>query len=359
MKAESIGLRSNVPSDIEKASQLRNLFSFEGTSRKNVSPTYYGWKLLNNPVRKGQLCVAHFAEQVVGVASITPKRLLIMGKTEIGAEIGDTFTHPNFQRRGIFSRLVNLCLENATQKNIDFIYGTPNKQSLPGYEKNLGFSRIPNANVWRYIRPVNVQNVLFSLPKTRPFAKIIGPILDVLFKTVYAFQGIGSNGKGISVEQVAAFPEGIGRVWEKVSSNYDWILVRDKVYLDWRYFENPDRYRVWIAQREEIPLGYIVVKLGTWRKMRVGYIADFLSDESDMDVFRELLQNAFQYFKNNKVDLIATWAVENSKHQKILKRYGFIRNKRQVIIWFKNEAGRKVMNRTCRWHFTMADSDNI
>jgi len=109
--------------DIDKASRLRKLFLDETADslRRSCEPEYYRWKLFDNPLRQGVFYLAYSDGKVVGMTTITPKRLCIGGKLIDGGEIGDTFTHPEWQRKGIFTTLVNLSREEAIKRRLDLI----------------------------------------------------------------------------------------------------------------------------------------------------------------------------------------------------------------------------------------------
>jgi GNAT superfamily N-acetyltransferase len=47
----------------------------------------------------------------------------------------DTATHPDFQGRGIFTKLTLGALDELADDGVDFVFNTPNDQSRPGYRK--------------------------------------------------------------------------------------------------------------------------------------------------------------------------------------------------------------------------------
>jgi GNAT superfamily N-acetyltransferase len=47
----------------------------------------------------------------------------------------DTATHPDYQGRGIFTRLTLHALDELATEGIEFVFNTPNDQSRPGYLK--------------------------------------------------------------------------------------------------------------------------------------------------------------------------------------------------------------------------------
>ena len=58
----------------------------------------------------------------------------------------DTATHPDFQRRGIFSRLTEAAVEAARDDGVDLVFNTPNEKSGAGYLK-MG---------WQEVGPIGV-----------------------------------------------------------------------------------------------------------------------------------------------------------------------------------------------------------
>jgi hypothetical protein len=71
-----------------------------------------------------------------GVFPIIGKR----GGTKILiAQSGATMTHPNHQKKGLFVTLAKMTFEAAQKEGVKFIYGFPNENSLPGFEKKLNW----------------------------------------------------------------------------------------------------------------------------------------------------------------------------------------------------------------------------
>lgn len=348
--------------DFDKASALRKIFLDPNTSsiRRSCEPEYYRWKILKNPLQQGIFHVAEDNGKVVGMTTVTPKRLRIFGRSVLGAEIGDTFTHPDYQRQGIFSTLVNLSRGEALQKGMAFIYGTPNDNSLPGYEKKLDFLQIPSPRVHSLVRPLNIKAVLKARFSSSILANGLAPLVAVFFGLRYKLRPSGMDREGIQFEEIDSFPGSVGVLWETVCSKYDWILERGKTYLDWRFIANPDSYGVLSARDSRNMLGYLVTKLGRWRDLRVGYLADFLTIENEPQVFEGLIYQAVEDFVKANADMVACWCVADSFYDRILRAKGFrVHEIVPIICYRKTDIGTEVLTRNARWHFTMSDSDNI
>lgn len=344
--------------DFQQVSRLRELFTDDSSGRRSSEPSYYRWKILTNPVQRGLLYVAEDQQQIIGMLSITPKRVYLNGNFRMGAELGDGFVNPSYHRRGIFSSLLNVTRKTALEQGIDFIYGTPNEMALPA-EKRAGYAVIPTAYVYNLVRPLNIGAILEAKFGSPILAKTLGPLADSIFRGFYEAGSSKLEIQGMNFELASTFPDDIYTLWERASLNYDLILERSKQYLEWRYIRNPDSYSIWLAQTGQKSSGYLITKLGTWRHLKIGFLADFLIEEHQPEIFTQLILRALSSFSEEKVDMVAAWAVRGSSYYKILKRFGFKHYKAVPIICYKNDLGNKIINSRWKWHFTMADSDNI
>lgn len=93
----------------------------------------------------GAFAAAFYDGEVVATCFISGKMLNINKKQIFAYEIGETATKLEHQRKGLFSKLVKACLAYAFDNGAELVYGTPNSQSTPGYQK-LGFKIIESKN---------------------------------------------------------------------------------------------------------------------------------------------------------------------------------------------------------------------
>jgi hypothetical protein len=72
--------------------------------------------------------------RIVGLRAFMRWRFQAGERQFSGVRAVDTATHPDFQGRGIFSRLTLEAID-ALRSEVDFVFNTPNEKSLPGYLK--------------------------------------------------------------------------------------------------------------------------------------------------------------------------------------------------------------------------------
>lgn len=361
---EGLVFRRFQKDDLPRISEFRKSFYSDTSLIRRHEPEYYEWKFCENPLQQGDMWLAEDGNILVGTKGIVPKRMKILGKIVTGAEMGDSFTHPGYQRRGIFTILSKTVRERALNKGIDFIYNTPDeKTSLPGYIKKLNHAPVP-IRLRLLVKPLRSKQLFkrkipFS-PLASTLSPILSPIMDIASRVTFKVATSGTAKSNIFVRQEQSFPGDIDTLWERVSDNYDVMLVRTKDYLQWRYIENPYPYSVQIARDESGSiLGYMVTKNDSYGNVKWGFIVDFLSLENGPAIFKKLLATSLEEFYRRKTDVVLTRAVKGSFYDKLLVRFGFFPYARVPLLCYKNELGNQLLSGTYRWHFTWGDSDTV
>jgi len=339
-------------------SMLRSEFEKEGTVRRLSNHDYYYWKLNNNPIKKGICKIVKSGDKAVSMATVTPKKMLFKNKQITCGEIGDTFTSSDFQRKGLFTKLVNSARNKAEEEDIKFIYGTPNHNSLPGYKKKLQFDVIPSLDLFNFLYPIKI----IPLLNKKINNKFISIIFSVFISPLLKIKGIFANpyiDKKIKIQLFDEFDQNFDQIWIKEGGKYDAITIRNLDYIKWRFLENPEEYTIYTAKKNNSYIGYIVLKEGRWENLKVGYIADiFTIDSGNQAVFNSLIYYAKKHFISKKFDMISLWLQKGIYTDK-LKLFGFIEYKSIPVICYINKFGKDVLSKNINWYFTMSDSDNI
>lgn len=102
-------------------------------------PEFFRWKHFANPFGPSFMLVAESESGIIGLRAFMRWRFVAESRTLRAVRAVDTATHPDFQGRGVFSRLTMAALADL-RGQIDFVFNTPNEKSLPGYLK-MGWTR--------------------------------------------------------------------------------------------------------------------------------------------------------------------------------------------------------------------------
>lgn len=114
------------------------------------TPEFFRWKHRANPFGTSLALVAEAGGRVVGFRTLMRWRFRVGQHRVSAVRAVDTATHPEWQGRGVFSRLTAAARERL-RDDTDLIFNTPNARSLPGYRK-LGWAEVGQVPI--RLRPV-------------------------------------------------------------------------------------------------------------------------------------------------------------------------------------------------------------
>ncbi len=175
----------------------------------------FRWKHLANPFGPSPMWVATAGERIVGFRAMMPWRFKRADGSSVRAvRAVDTATHPDFQRRGIFSTLNTLAVEALTAERVDFVFNTPNAESLSGYVKQG----------WVDLGPVPLI--------VRPAG--LGGLLDMTSARARATKWSGTLAVGVEPSSTTCLPAvPFGALCTDTGSDF----------VPWRYSQGPVTYR--------------------------------------------------------------------------------------------------------------------
>lgn len=333
---------------------FKNQFPGPGTYG---SQSLFQWKIVDNYYMEGVLNLVKDDATIASTTSVTPKKLLVNQKELKAAEIGDTYTDSNYRRQGMFALLINKTREDAESKGIGFVYGTPNSQSLPGYEKKANFKLIPSAEVATYLLPLNIGYKLKNTP-LKYFSNLLGAFSSVFLFTFYKIKSVLNGNSGFQAEKINELPENWDELWENSKNNYDFIFSRSKESINWRFFQNPNKYSFYLLKENGNPVGYIVTRYLLDEEGDSLVIADFLTIPGKEKALNTGFDHIVQEAYLNNVNFITTWCPNKGPFAESFEKFGFLNRSKVNIICYQNSTAEEI-NQCKNWHFTMSDSDNI
>jgi hypothetical protein len=162
-----------------------------------------------------------------------------------------------------------------------------------------------------------------------------------------------------SITTLERFDDRIEEFFDEAAKPFDYLIVRGKDYMNWRYCDPAaGSFTIRAAEQQGRLLGYLVFKIAEGE----GYIADLLALPGRTDVVRSLIEDARHLFREAGVERVTCWMISRHPYNGILRRYGFIDSGRDVgfrcrpvsldksELEFLADAGARV-------HLTHGDSD--
>lgn len=297
-----IAIREASPADTDQILALMDeVFSKQQYFASTRSRESWNWKYEKNVFGKPIHIVATSDERIVGFRSFWPWELVCRGQVLKAYQPVDTVVHPDYQGKGLFTRLTVKAVELAMKINTDLLFNFPNQNSLPGYLK-LG---------WNYV------------------AKL--PWLVKPLKPFHLLKTLKNKEKATPVELDEKYritPELCSDMVER--ENFDGLLrtKQSKEFLWWRYGENLF-FKYGALQvnegRKKLSAIFEVNQKGTRREM---IIVDILgSSELIKKLFKELINIG----KTMNVDFMTTIMTNGYEVEK-LRSLGFMKVRKKNLV---------------------------
>ncbi len=228
------------------------------------------WKHLQNPFGESPMWVALSGERIVGFRAFLRWELVgPSGRVRHAARAVDTATDPDFEGRGIFTRLTLEAIAALPAEGVDLVFNTPNARSLPGYLK-MGWAevgRLPAAvrpTRWRFVRVVGTAR--------RP-----------------ASRGFVPSEVGVPAGDGLADHDAVDRLLGAAPVPLGLATRRSGRYLQWRY-GNPDLgYRLLVHGPPTAPDGLLVFRLRRRGAAVEGVVDDVVAPRGSPRIARALV----------------------------------------------------------------------
>ena len=187
---------------------------------------YWNWKHHSNPFGISPVLLAEADGELTGLR-VFMRWQWHAGKQKWSAvRAVDTATHPEWQRKGIFSKLTLQLVEEMRAEGVAFVFNTPNAQSRPGYLK-MGWSTVGRTDLWiSPVHPLKLARVLFTRQLRIAKDLNINPAAAGAFGTARDFCGTSEFAK-------------LAYDAEQRSDDAALHTPRTAQYLRWRYSEIP------------------------------------------------------------------------------------------------------------------------
>lgn len=192
---------------------------------------FFEWKHDRNPFGRSPAWVAVSPDnEIVGLRVFLCWEFEEPGSTNriTAVRAVDTATHPDWQGKGIFTKLTLAAVEELKQDGLDLVFNTPNDQSRPGYIK-MG---------WQVVGRVPVEVRVRSVTSA---ARLRGA------KAAAEKWSAGTTA-GIDAREVLSDSDALGQLVAKLPPVTGIRTARSVEYYQWRYEFEPLGYRA-------LPLG--------------------------------------------------------------------------------------------------------
>jgi len=353
-----------VPSDKltrETVIRMAEFFSErpESVVRKiSYTPEYFLWKINKNPAGPGYVSLAMDEDRIVGILTLTRRRLWFRGREVMAAEMADGIVDQDYRGRGIHATLVEDTRTRALGDEVKLIYGIfdHNNISLRIHEKRCSSLRKPNMDLFIWVLPL------------RPVERLLGKsngmeshIRSGVFEGVRAPK---PNSQALDLAQHQdhrlRFDASFDRLNVTLRDRYDALFSRSAEDLKFRYVDNPEKesYRMLLKRDATDEIEAVLIYRSIIRDdLKVLFVTDLLGTDNDSVI--DLWTNILYWGLTNDHDTVALWTTRRWFEQFGEFPYPPVPIVRREFVLFHNEPAEKLLKDDGLWYLSISDSTNI
>jgi hypothetical protein len=326
---------------------------------------YWRWKYRDNPLNIMIIGLATHNGKIIGCRHDLIQTLKIGKDLFLSTSGLDIAVHKDFRGIRLSSKMRAHDVEIEKAKGIKLHYGIDTHPILLKKVKRSNYPFPFSLEGMVRIRDVDLQLKMY--PPKNAFLKKYGYYaIRSINKLTTLGENIDEPQENIKILEIQKFDERIEPFLNLIKQHFEFMVARDKVYLNWRYCDpRGGKYLIKIAVVQDRILGYIVLRINKLRKeYPVGYIVDLLVLPDHLNVANELVKDGVNYFDQENVNIILVHILKNSLFEPILQKIGFVDYKSKAYLnynpEYKNIAIDELKKSDIKTkHFVMGDTDWI
>lgn len=324
------------------------------------------WQFKSNNFGEPYVMVAEDRGNLIAQYAVVPLRMNLMGEQVLGSLSTSTVTDLKYRGRGLFPKLAKLLYAHINQKNYKFVYGFPNEQSIKIFIEKLNWFRIDKFPI--LIKPINIKHILLVYFKNSIIASMLGSFLNVFIGKLSKFNVVNSRSKNIELRCLNYLPEEISQLWEMTHIKRKIAIVRDKNYLDWRYFKKPyNNYEFYLIYKEDTLVGYLTIGIKNKYGLKTLFILEIVIKNDDPKILSYVIDYINCKARSEGIDIVSMLALNNHPNYLLFIKKGFLPIPETFIpqeIYFcamvnSENLNVDILKNNKNWYISWGDTDLI
>ena len=290
----------------------------------------------------------------VGFTAVFPRRILVNGKEELCWNCGDFSIEPKYRSLGVALQLRKEAKKEVNDGKVPFLYAHPNDR-MKIIHQRAGHQQL--GYMHRYALPLRLDSYFESKLNNNLLGKAVAFPLNQILSLMLALNKKGNHLDAVMLDS-PEFNNQHEELFLELAQRYPIIGVRDKVYLNWKYADNPNhRYLLMNFFSNKQLIGYIIFSKSDLVFEIVECIV--FPDEQVKDVLIHFLKSIKDRFPETASVSVVTF--ETNPIVKVLRQLRFQQRSdatSSVITYTKAESGlgKNVYDKD-NWYLSVGDRD--
>jgi hypothetical protein len=275
--------------------------------------------------------VAEADGRIVAMIVMIVRRVRVRGRDYVLRDGADAAVDPRYQAEGIYGAMAAHSRDSPQASDFDLGWAYSTNPRTRGRSRKQGRRELAN--------PIQVLEKPFSARaivarrREKHRGRLPAPLAVLRIKLGTAINRLGHRPyrrrakRAWSINTLERFDDRIDECFAQAAKPFDFLAVRSRDYMNWRYCDPAaGRFTVRAAEQEGRILGYLVFKVSEGG----GYIVDLLALPGRLDVVRSLVEDVLDLLRQAEVELVTCWMIARHPYNGILRRYGFVDSGRDV-----------------------------
>ena len=350
-------IRDGDERDLKDILSLRETV-FGDMEKDKLNPEFWKWEFMAGPDGKAFIYIAEEEGKLIGHFADIPRKFSVNGKTVLGTLSLDLMVHPDFRRRGIFGEMGRYAIQRVKAAQGLFLTAYPiREETIQGLTK-IGWKKIVGLPVLVY--PIRFQGIVDRYLHFRPLSVLLGGVAGFFYFLLFQGRGRPKQTAGIAVDQVDQLDDEFDLFWQRASSIFPIIGVRDRLFLNWRYRQNPSRnYVIYRARKNGEMRGYIVLRKVDLLKFNSAVIVDVLV--LDNETLHALVAKGIEHSYKEGAALLGFMVPKTHPYYRSLVGRGFLPSLKSFLFMVYDHGHGDVatLRNPKGWYVNWGDSDVI
>jgi hypothetical protein len=293
------------------------------------------WKYLNMPLRS-IVVVAVMDDKIVGCDHSIIFNAKIGSESTVICYTDDVAVDIDFRKLGIWSKMSHY--KDEMNNTTNYEYATTINPIVKNSWIRRGFIAFP-FTVTRMVRIKDVNLHLRMRPMENSLLVKWGYSgLKLLNLIMHYSSSLVDYRDNFKIVEITKFDDSIDTFWDKIKDDYNFILEKKHIYLNWRYFDPRGTHHLimQVMYGGEI-LGFAAIAIREEGKYAEGYIEDLITLPKRLDVADALLDHICKHFDMLGINSVYYQVVEKHPYQNLSNKYGFINSQSKPNIYLKNK----------------------
>jgi len=341
--------------DLEGILSLRRTV-FGGQEGDKLEERFWKWEFLGVPDGKALIYIVEERGSVVGHFADIPRRFSVNGRVVLGTLSLDLMVHPDFWRKGIFEEMGRYAVRRVKAARGLFLTAYPiRKETIRGLTK-IGWKKVVELPVLVY--PIRFRGIVDRYLHFSPLSLLLGGMMRFCHFLFFQERIRTKKTEGIEINRVDQLDDQFDRFWKRMFSLSSIMGIRDRSFLNWRYFQNPTRtYTIYRAMRNAEMSGYLILRKVDLLDFSSAVIVDLLG--SDKETLKALVAKGIEHSDKEGAVLLGFMVPKTHGYYRDLRRWGFLPSTKTFQFMVYPTVEEKGLLNPEAWYVNWGDTDVI